>query len=298
MLLRRVQAATAAQRLCWLATGLWIVQPFLLGPLLSDGLGGASDSFSGIVTLASWLGWLGVLISLVARLPVTLAVARIGTAGTLPVAVWAAIESQDTTLAVIGIVGSLAVTAAVLAPGVADSFIDGASYGDERRFALRPPGPVLVVLVVPAWAVVIGGSTVGPILLVDQRWLAGAVATVIGVPLAALAFNALYRLTGRFIVLVPNGLVLHDRTVLREPVLFARREIVGLGPADADTSATDLTASALGLALELKLHSTVTLPLVTGRKTTHERQVRSLLISPSRPADVMRHANQRGINIA
>jgi len=296
--LERLRGSTSAQRLCWLATGLWIAQPFLLGPLLSDGLDGASEPFGGIVTLASWLLWLGVLISLAARLPVTLAVARIGTAGTLPVAVWAAIESQDTTLAVIGIVGSLAVTAAVLAPGVADRFIDGASYGDERRFALRPPGPVLVVLVVPAWAVVISGSTIGPILLADQRWVEGAVAAVVGTPLAALAFNALYRLTSRFIVFVPNGLVLHDRTVVREPVLFAARDIVGLGPADADTSATDLTASALGLALELKLRSAVTLPMVTGRKSTHERQVRSLLISPSRPADVLRSAAQRGINLA
>ncbi|MDE0607149.1 MAG: hypothetical protein OXH78_08345 [Acidimicrobiaceae bacterium] len=297
-MLERLRGSTSAQRLCWSATGLWIAQPFLLGPLLSDGLSGASEPFGGIVTLAGWLIWLGVLVSLAARLPVTLAIARIGTAGTLPAAVWAAIESQNSALTVLGIVGSLAVTAAVLVPGVADSFIDGASYGDERRFALRAPGPVLLVLVVPAWAVVIGGSTAGPILLADQRWAAGALATAVGVPLAALAFNALYRLTSRFIVFVPNGLVLHDRTVLREPVLFARRDIVGLGPAQAETSATDLTASALGLALELKLRSTVTLPIVTGRKTTHERQVRSLLISPSRPADVMRHANQRGINIA
>ena len=297
-MLRRLRAATSAQRLCWLATGLWIAQPFLLGPLLSEALDHASDSFSDIITLASWILWLGILISLAARLPVTLAIARIGVAGTLPAAAWAAIEVQETTPAVLGIAGSLGVTAAVLAPGVADSFIDGASYGDERRFALRAPGPVLVVLVVPAWAIVILGSTTGPILLADQQWFLGAVATIVGGSLAALAFNALYRLTSRFIVFVPNGLVLNDRTVLREPVLFARNQIVGLAPARTDTSATDLTASALGLALELKLNSAATLPLVTGRKSTHEHSVRSLLISPTRPADVMHTAEQRGITIA
>ncbi len=97
---------------------------------------------------------------------------------------------------------------------------------------------------------------------------------------------------------MPNGLVLNDRTVLREPVLFARNQIVGLAPARTDTSATDLTASALGLALELKLNSAATLPLITGRKSTHEHSVRSLLISPTRPADVMHTAEQRGITIA
>ena len=297
-MLQRFRATTSTQRLCWLATGLWIAQPFLLGPLLSEAWGDGADSFANFVTLASWIGWLGILISLVARLPVTLTIARVGVAGSLPAAVWAAIEAQETSLAVLGIAGSLAVTAAVLAPGVADRFIDGAGYGDERRFALRPPGPVLLVLVVPAWAIVILGSTLGPILLADQRWLAGAVATVVGLPLAALAFNALFRLTSRFVVFVPNGLVLHDRTVLREPVLFTRHEIAGLAPAQADTSATDLTAEALGMALELKLNSAATLPLVSGRNSTEERKVRSLLISPTRPADVMRQADQRGISLA
>ena len=284
--------------MCWLATGLWIVQPFLSGALLNEALVDTSDSLGDIITLSSWILWLGILVSLVARLPVTLAVARIGVTGSLPVAVWAAIEAQETTTAILGIGGSLAATAAVLAPGVADCFIDGASYGDERRFVLRAPGPVLIAFVVPAWAVVIVGSTAGPILLADQRWLLGTVAAVVGLPPAALAFNALYRLTSRFIVFVPNGLVLHDQTVVREPVLFARNQIIGLAPARADTSATDLTASALGLALELKLSSAVTLPLVIGRKSTDERSVRSLLISPTRPADVMRTAEQRGINLA
>ncbi len=274
------------------------MQPFLSGALLNDALEGASDSFGGTVKLASWLGWLGILVSLMARLPVTLAVARIGVAGSLPVSVWAAIETQETTAAILGIGGTFAVTAAVLAPGVADCFIDGASYGDERRFALRAPGPVLITLVVPAWAVVVAGSVAGPILLADQRWLAGAVVTVVGFVAAGLAFNALYRLTSRFVVLVPNGLVLHDRTVLREPVLFARNEIVGIAPAQADTNAVDLTASALGLALELKLSTAATLPVVTGRSSTHERQVSTLLISPTRPADVMRAAEQKGISIA
>ena len=273
------------------------MQPFLSGALLNDALQGASDSFGGTVKLASWLLWLGILVSLMARLPVTLAVARIGVAASLPVSVWAAIEAKETSAAILGTGGSLAATAAVLAPGVADCFIDGASYGDERRFALRAPGPVLITLVVPAWAVVVAGSIAGPILLADQRWPLGAAVTVVGFVAAGLAFNALYRLTSRFIVLVPNGLVLHDRTVLREPVLFARNQIVGLAPAQADTNAVDLTASALGLALEVKLSTAATLPVITGRKSTHERKARALLISPTRPADVMRTAEQRGISI-
>lgn len=291
-------SSSAAQYLCWLATALWLAQPFLLWPLLSDALHDRPHTFVRIVTLAASALWLVILVSLTARLPVTLVIARIGAASTVAVSIWAAIDVQQITPVVLGVAGSIAVTAVVLAPGVADRFINGASYGSEQRFALRAPGPVLVLLIVPAWAAVFFGLTVGPLLLADQQWLAGAAAIVAGFPIALVAFNALYRLTARFIVFVPNGLVLHDRTVLREPVLFTRRAIVGLAPAQADTDATDLTAAALGLALEVKLGSATTLPVVSGRKSTHEVKVESLLIAPTRPADVMRVAKQRGINIA
>lgn len=297
-MISHIRSLTSAQYLCYLATALWIAQPFLLGALLSEALRERPHSFARIGTLGAAVLWLVILVSLTARLPVTLAIARIGVASTVPVSIWAAVTVQQTMPVVLGVAGSIGVTAAVLAPGVADRFINGASYGSEQRFALRVPGPVLVVLVVPAWAAVFFGLTVGPLLLAAQQWLAGALAIVVGFPIALIAFNALYRLTARFIVFVPNGLVLHDRTVLGEPVLFTRRAIVGLAPASADTDATDLTAAALGLALELKLGSATTLPVVTGRNSTHERKVESLLIAPTRPADVMRVAKQRGINIA
>ena len=90
---------------------------------------------------------------------------------------------------------------------------------------------------------------------------------------------------------------MHDLTVLREPVLFQSKEIAGLAPASADSTAEDMTSAALGLALELKLGAPVTLPIVSGRKETDDRAVRSLLIAPSRPAAVMALAQSRGFRI-
>ena len=74
---------------------------------------------------------------------------------------------------------------------------------------------------------------------------AGAIVTVVGFGVAWFPLNALHRLTNRFLVFVPNGLVVHDPTQLREPVLFVKREIAGLAPAPADTTAKDITAAAL-----------------------------------------------------
>ena len=281
----------------WLALAVWVVQPFTLGPLLGDALDPTRELFRTACTWVLWIGWLGVLIALVLPRPVTLTVTRIAAPATVPIAVWAAIESGDTALTVTGTLSAVAAAGAVLTPTFADRFIDGASYGEERRFALRPPGPVLIGLLVPTWAAALTGASVGPLLLADEKWTAGAALTAVGWPLAFFAARALHQLTNRFVVFVPNGFVVHDLTVMREPVLFQSREIAGLAPALADTTADDMTGAALGLALELKLAAPATLPMVAGRNETVDRDVRALLIAPSRPAAVMTAAQTRGFRI-
>ena len=281
----------------WLALVVWVVQPFTLGPLVGDALDPTRNLFRGAVTWALWLGWLLVLVAVALPRPITLTVARIGATATVPIAAWAAIESDETAASVVGLISAVIAAAVVLAPTFADRFIDGASYGDERRFALRPPGPVLVGLLVPTWVVVVAGAVAGPLLLADEQWVLGGILIALGWPLAFFGVRALHQLTNRFVVFVPNGFVVHDLTVLREPVLFQSREIAGLAPAPADTTADDMTNAALGLALELRLGAPATLPVVVGRRETEDRDVRALLISPSRPAAVMRMAQDRGFRI-
>ena len=282
----------------WLALAVWIVQPFTLGPLLGDALDPTRTPFRTTCTWALWVGWLGVLVALVLPRPLTLTITRIGATAAVPVAAWAAVASDDTALTVVGLPSAIATAGVVLAPTFADRFIDGASYGDERRFALRPPGPVLVGLLVPTWAAALAGAGAGPLFLADERWVLGGLCIALGWPLAYFAVRALHQLTNRFVVFVPNGLVVHDLTVMREPVLFQSREITGLAPALADTTADDMTNAALGLALELKLAAPATLPVVVDRTTTEDRDVRALLIAPSRPAAVMTLAQRRGFRIA
>ncbi len=281
----------------WLALAAWVVQPFTLGPLLGDALDPTREAFRTACSSTLWVAWLAVLVALALPRPVTLSVARIGATAAVPAAAWAGVVSDDTPLIIMGLLSAVVAAGLVLAPTFADRSIDGASYGDERRFALRPPGPVLVGLVVPSWAVVVAGLAAGPLFLFDEQWVVGIVVVVAGWPLAFLAARALHQLTNRFVVFVPNGFVVHDLTVMREPVLFQKREIAGLAPALAETTADDLTSAALGLALELRLGSPATLPIVTGRSETEERAVSALLIAPSRPAAVMALAQSRGFRI-
>jgi hypothetical protein len=281
----------------WVALTVWVVQPFTLGPLLGDALEPTRELFRTATSWALWVWWLDVLIALVLPRPLTLTIARIGGLAVIPASIWAAIESDDTTLITVGVLSALTAAAVLLQPTLADRFVDGVSYGEERRFVLRPPGPVLIGLLVPSWAIAVGGLVAGPLFLADEQWVVGALFLVVGLPLSFLASRALHQLTNRFLVFVPNGLVVHDLTVMREPVLFTAREVAGLAPALADTTARDMTSAALGLALELKLSGPATVPMVMGRKDTDEREVRALLIAPSRPAAVMRFAQERGFRI-
>jgi hypothetical protein len=281
----------------WVALTVWVLQPFTLGPLLGEALQPTRDLFRTAGSWALWGWWLVVLVALALPRPLTLTIARVAGLAAVPAAAWASFATDDNTVVALGLISAVAAAMALLPPALADRFVDGVSYGDERRFVLRPPGPVLLVVLLPSWVVTIAGFVSGPLFLADEQWVLGGVLVGIGWPLSFLAFRALHQLTNRFLVFVPNGLVIHDLTVMRDPVLFVSPAVTGLAPALADTDADDMTNSALGLALELKLAEPVKVLAIVGRDT-HEREVRAVLIAPSRPAAVMRLAKERGFRIA
>ncbi len=104
----------------------------------------------------------------------------------------------------------------------------------------------------------------------------------------------LHTLARRWLVFVPNGVVVHDPLALAEPVLLARATVRGIGPAPADTRALDLTAGASGLALEVRLAEPVAVvPVAPGRHTAEVVRTDALLVTPSRPGRVLDEARRR-----
>ena len=99
-------------------------------------------------------------------------------------------------------------------------------------------------------------------------------------------------------VFVPAGVVLHDPLVLADAVLLPRRQIVALGPALADTTATDLTDGAPGLVLEVQLADAVELGLREGRHAAAEPVTTDrLLFSPLRPGALLDAASNRRVPV-
>src|SRR4051794_7577475 len=273
-----------------------------MGPALANALGDASSSVALVAGVLLWIGWGVGLVAVLVPRTVGLTALRIGAPGALAVALWAGVAGGDVGPAEIVAIAWSAATAALvlLLPAVADGFVDGSAYGSERRFNLRVPASVLVGPAEIAWVAVAVGLVAGPMLLAAERWVAGAVAVVLGVPLVWLGVRALHQLARRWVVFVPAGIVLHDPLALGEPLLFPTRTVRRLGPApvDGERSATDLSGRALGLVLELELTGPVDIePTRTGEDGGGKVRADRLLFTPARPGAVLAEATTRGLPV-
>ncbi|HUP72553.1 MAG TPA: hypothetical protein VM282_05855 [Acidimicrobiales bacterium] len=281
----------------WPLRVAWALLPLGLGPLLADALDPRDDLFRRGVSVALWLLWALALLATAVPRPLTLTLVRIIVPGSVLAAAWAALAHGAHTNTAVGLGAALVATVCALLPTTGDAFADGASYGDERRFLLRPPGAFLLGPIELGWLVVVAGLAGGPLLLLARHWFAGAAATVAGFAVVWWGWRSLHALSNRWLVFVPAGVVLHDALVLAEPTLFARANIVSFGPAPATTDALDLSANALGLALQVDLEMPQTVAVVAPGSPRHRvadaRSVTRVMFAPTRPGAVAAEARAR-----
>lgn len=282
---------------------LWLVLPVVAGPALADALADRSRGVQVVASTMAWLCWGAVLAASLVPRTVTLTVVR----ALAPVAVllctWAAGASDELAFGLAGVVLAVLAAIAALAPTTADAFVDGSSYGDERRVALRVPMAMAVGPVPIAWALAAAGLVTGPLLLAAEQWVAGGLALVLGVPVVVAVVLRLHVLSRRWLVFVPAGVVVHDPLAMAEPVLLQRHLLRRIGPADASAAspdgggALDLTGGALGLALELRTAEPFTVGLRQGRETVETTGVPAVLVTPGRPATTLEVAAQRKLPV-
>jgi hypothetical protein len=289
----------------WGLALVWVLLPFLAGPSFADALDPRSRPVQLVASLGLWALWALVLAAALVPRTSSLTVVRMIAPASVVAAAWAALRVPGGA----GLAEALALGATTLAALVAlsapvgDTFVNGSSYGEERRLPLRPPGLLLLGPVELLWAVAVAGAVAGPLLLAARQWALGAVVLVVGWALATGIGLALHRLAQRWVVFVPAGLVLVDRTVLTDALLVQKHRMASLGPAPADTTAEDLTAGALGLALELRVKEPETIVPATPRRLRGEQQplaptaVQAVLFTPSRPGVVLAEARRRRLPV-
>lgn len=278
----------------WPARVTWLALPLVCGPAVGDALADASRPVQVVASAGSWAIWLAVLVATLVPTTVSLTALRIAAPGAAVAASAALVVTGAGGWSIAGLAAALATALVALAPETAEVFVDGSSYGDERRLPLKVPAALLAGPAELAWAAVVAGVAAGPLLLAARQWAAGAAALVLGVVLARWGVRVLHVLSRRWLVFVPAGVVVHDPLTLVDPVLLRRGTVAALRPAPADTAALDLTAGAAGLAVEVRLTEAVSLLTVAPRRRPAELQeVTALLVTPARPGRVIAEARRR-----
>jgi hypothetical protein len=282
----------------WPIRAVWLLQPIAAGPAVSDLLDDRSRAVGWVASTLVFGGWgVGLLATLVPH-PLGLTALAVLAPAVVGLAVAAGLWGGASAAAVVAaLAGGLLAVVAVAAPTTVDAMVDGGSYGPERRWALRVPTGIQLGPAPLARLLVAAGLAAGPLLVAAGRFGMGALALLIGWPVAALAARSLHGLAVRCLILVPGGLVLHDRMVLTDPVLLPRGSLARVGPAPPGSDATDLTAGAAGLVVEVRLTEAVTLSRRSGRRGADRVELRSVLVSPLRPGALLRAAGEHRLPI-
>jgi hypothetical protein len=283
----------------WCARVAWALLPVTAGGALADALDGWSTAPALLAALASWIAWVAGLLALVAPRPWGFTVLRVLAPGAVLVTI-ASAWSTSGVEAVAGGVGAAVACGLALGGPVADAAAASLAYGDERRFPLRTPSPLLAGPVPLAVLLVLAGGAAGPLLLADGRVVAGVVVTALGLPIAALLARSLHVLSKRWLVFVPAGLVVVDPLTLLDPVLMPQEGIAAVGEVavlQAADAVLDLRLGTLGHAFAVELTQPVGFGRRQGRRGARVVDASTVLTTPLRPRAVVSVAHDRHLGM-
>ncbi|MGI8792061.1 MAG: hypothetical protein ACR2H3_02605 [Acidimicrobiales bacterium] len=284
----------------WLVRVAWILQPFVVGPALAIALDDRSDTVRSTSSVALWASWAAVLVAALVAHPISLTVIRLAAPASVAYAVVAAAAAEATTVSsAIGVAWAALTLLVIYSPAVGEAFVNGSAYPNERRLPLRAPGPLMLGPLQVAVFVVVGGPTAVVLLASAGRWSAAVVLALLALPAAVLLARALHGLSCRWLVFLPAGVVVHDPIGLADPILLRKETVATIAPAPAGTAAVDLTQRAFGLAIEIALREPTPIVRMVPRRTALDQgAVDALLVTPTRPGEVLAEAAERRLPIA
>lgn len=266
-----------------MATGTWVAGgAVLLG--ISNATSNLSSVAANIWVICAWIIWVaGVFFSLIPS-PIGLVIIRTISPLAIVGSFAALINGTDTALLAIGF-GALAVNAVLVFSGeYGHACVNASAYGDEIRFMLRPPVALLLPAAI-AWLLIAAPVTIAIAAAASTSWVVFAVATPIAALLAILMPMRLAKLATRWLVIVPAGLVVHDKIVLAETIMFRTRDITDLRLAAADTESADLTGITWGVPIQIGVSGGDKIIFAPTAEHPQGRalHVYSMLVAPNRP---------------
>ncbi len=287
----------------WAPALIWLSLPLTAGSAFAHALNGRSTPVTLTAAIGLWSIWVVGLIAALAPSSVSLTTIRIVMPASLVAAAWAALVvpngadfAESLALGITSLCAVLSLSAAV-----GYTFINGSSYGDERRFPLRPPGPIVLGPLELVWVAMVAAVLSGPLLLAAKQWVPGALITLLAIALCIGGARALHQLSKRWLVFVPAGLVLVDRTSLLDALLVQRHLVRSIGIAEEGSDAVDLSAGAIGIQVEIRLSATDAIIPTPARRDRRKMiepvDVDSVRFAPSRPGWVLEAAKERRLTV-
>lgn len=292
-------SADLSRALPWLARVGWVLVAVVGGTAIESAVDDRSDQVRYVAAIGGWALWAVVALALAIASVRSLTATRVGTPLALVATGAAALGGAPAVdLALLGF-PAFVTCAAVFSAEFGRQFVQASAYGDEERFPLRAPAAVGAAAIV-AWILWAVCLVSGPLLLAAESWILGALLTLVagaGVILLGPRWN---RLSQRWFVLVPAGIVLHDPVVLADTLALRKAQVASMHLAPADTEAADFTGPASGYAIEITTTESIKAVFAFTPKDPDGRAIHlaAFLISPSRPGQVLRASAARGIPVS
>jgi hypothetical protein len=282
----------------WCTRATWALLPVTTGAAFADAIEGWSTGPSRLAAVFLWAIWAAGLFALFAPRPWGLTLLRVvapcGFAcGALSLA------STSVASATLALASSGAAAILALSAPTASATANAHAYGDEQRFVLRIPMPLLLGPIPVAVALVALGVVSGPLLLADGRYILGALATIVGLPVAVLVVRALHPLSCRWFVLVPAGIAIADPLTLTEPVLVRREYIATLRrtpTAKLPGDALDLRLGTLAGTIVMELAEPVEFGRRRGRGSAEVLAAQRVAVAVVRADAALAQARRRRIS--
>ncbi len=260
---------------------------------------GRSAAVVWTTAIGGWLVWAGLALALAIASVRSLTAVRVGTPLALVTTGAAAIGGAPA-VDLLGLgVASIVTVGAMSAAEFGRQFVQASAYGDEERFPLRMPVAAGTAAVL-TWLVWAPALVAGPLLVAAHQWIIGSVVLIIAVGGGVFLVPRWHRLSQRWFVLVPAGIVLRDPVVLADVLPLRTAQLAHIALAPADTQAADLTGPASGYAIEVVTTESVTAVFAFTPADPNGRAIHltAFLVTPSRPGAVLRAARRRGLPVA
>jgi hypothetical protein len=236
-----------------------------------------SSAVGVVLTVWGWLFFLAIAIGTLVPSPLSLTVTKCIT----PLMVLCAFIAASPA----GVFGALAAFIITWSALFADVMVQGSAYGEETRFALRTPVPYWAPTVL-AWSLLTGSLLGGSLLIAAEAYFVGAPLLLVGVVLARTVPQRLHRLSRRWLVIVPAGVVVHDHLVLAETMMSMRSKILSISKVAASGETADFTGGVAGprIAVHLKESDKVALSNITAKTlgTVNALHVKAFSFAPRR----------------